>query len=85
MLALRLCFISICFSAFIAVPTNTENSKFFLMLVYELFLASYNFIAIHTQQKTIVTCSFRQHKSMAVIWWLDYVKCTCNLFVFLFH
>ena len=37
--ALRLCFISAeWFSGFIAILTNTENFKFFLMLDYVLFL-----------------------------------------------
>jgi len=63
---------SVCFSSqllvsvlFIAVPNKTENFKIFLTLVCVFFLASMqSYSSMH-----------RQDDSMAMKWWLGYIKC----------
>ena len=70
---------------FIAVPPNTENSIFFLKLVYVLILDSYicNFIASHTIENNcnmlFLICTGKI--TTYWIWWLEYVNCTCNFIV----
>ena len=53
--------------------------------MYFFYLASYvyNVIATHTIENNynifFILCVVQAKYSMAVIWWLDYVNCTCNL------
>ena len=77
MYVFSLCFISTaCFSAFYRSPyTNIENFNFFLTLVCVFFLAS---MQLYSSTYTIEKMLLRQDNSMAMIWWLDYIK--CNLF-----
>jgi len=64
---------------FIVVPTNTENFKFFITLVCVLFLAS---VQLYSYAHTIENLLFLYNNNMAMIWWLDYIKCNLLLFVF---
>ena len=54
------------FSAFIAVPTNTEIEN---MLFY-----------LHRQDNSMAMIWSRVHELL--IWWLDYIKCNLLFFVF---
>ena len=56
---------------FISVLTSTENLKFFLHLFVQLFLAS---MQSYSYACTIESMLFLLDNSMAIIWWLDYIK-----------
>ena len=62
---------------FIAIPTNTENFNFSYTSCV-LFLASMQ--RTHNRKHAIFILH-RQDNSMAMIWWLDYIKCNLLLFV----
>ena len=77
--ALSSCFISAaCFSAFIAVPTNTENFKFFLTLVCVLFLVG---MQSYSYACTIESMLHRQDNSMAIIWGGLSLRIKCDLLI----
>ena len=67
------------FSAFIAVLTNTKMLNFFTLILFMYNFSSYSYaivkLLMHNRKYVAFICTGRIIACMAMIWWLDYIKC----------